>query len=114
MDNMGPWECFHCGEVFQSPGSARDHFGATPDKQPGCLIKVELGGERGLLMALRKSEDQVARYMSEDTNLHRALYEMQANHSNQLRLAEEVGYSRGLADNIRAKYEMKKNEKGGL
>lgn len=48
------WTCFHCGETFTTPGSAQDHFGETPDKVPGCKIKV--GEERGLLMELRKVE----------------------------------------------------------
>jgi hypothetical protein len=48
------WTCFHCGETFTTPGSAEDHFGATPDRVPGCIIKA--GAERGLLMALRRTE----------------------------------------------------------
>lgn len=54
------WTCFHCGETFTTFGSARDHFGATPNAEPGCLIKVRLGEERGLLMALRKAEAVLA------------------------------------------------------
>lgn len=52
------WCCFHCGETFTTPGSARNHFGATPAGVPGCIIKA--GDERGLLMALRKVEAQLA------------------------------------------------------
>lgn len=61
------WVCFHCGERFTTVGGARDHFGATPESTAGCLIDrvaVEKGGEphrgRGLLMALRKAEEQLA------------------------------------------------------
>jgi hypothetical protein len=54
------WTCFHCGETFTTFGSARDHFGATPNAEPGCLIKVRLGEERGLLMELRKAEAVLA------------------------------------------------------
>ena len=50
------WRCFHCGEVFTTPGAARDHFGATPEAATGCLLKVAPGEERGLLMTLRKTE----------------------------------------------------------
>lgn len=50
------WICFHCGETFRTTGAAADHFGATPEATPGCLIKVQLGDERGLQMALRKVE----------------------------------------------------------
>lgn len=63
----GPWECFHCGEVFTTPGAAADHFGAQ-DATPGCLIEyrvaLEEGGKpergRGLQMALRKAEERIA------------------------------------------------------
>ena len=48
------WTCFHCGEVFTTPGSAQDHFGKTPNSIAGCQIKV--GEERGLLMELRRVE----------------------------------------------------------
>lgn len=58
--NVGPWTCFHCGETFTTIGGARNHFGATPDAQPGCLIRVQLGDERGLQMALRKAEAEIA------------------------------------------------------
>lgn len=52
------WTCFHCGETFTTPGSAEDHFGATPDKIPGC--KIKFGDEMGLLMKLRKAEAREA------------------------------------------------------
>ena len=94
------WTCFHCGETFATVGGARDHFGAQPTAKPGCLVKVSLGGERGLLMALREAEYTIARYMDEDTDLHRALYRMQSQHSDALRDAEEAGYERGLRDGM--------------
>lgn len=51
------WVCFHCGERFTTYGGARDHFGADPSKDPACRIKI--GEERGLVMALRKAEDEI-------------------------------------------------------
>jgi hypothetical protein len=48
------WECFHCGEVFTTPGAAEDHFGGREKTLAACQIKA--GNERGLLMALRKLE----------------------------------------------------------
>ena len=48
------WVCFHCGERFTTPGGAQVHFGARPEDQAGCLIKV--GEERGLLMRIRVLE----------------------------------------------------------
>ncbi len=52
------WQCFHCGEIFTTAGGAQDHFGAKSDAKPGCILKVALGNERGLLMELRKAEDE--------------------------------------------------------
>nr|WP_023842727.1 hypothetical protein [Burkholderia sp. M701]BAO19186.1 hypothetical protein [Burkholderia sp. M701] len=92
------WTCFHCGETFTTVGSARTHFGAMPTAEPGCMVRVSLGAERGLLMALREAESLLARYMNEDTDLHRSMYQMQARHADQLRVAEEAGYERGLRD----------------
>ncbi|WP_425953312.1 hypothetical protein [Ralstonia pseudosolanacearum] len=96
------WTCFHCGETFKTVGSARDHFGATPTAEPGCMVRVSLGAERGLLMALREAENRLARYMAEDTDLHRSMYQMQCRHADQLRVAEEAGYERGLRDALSA------------
>ena len=94
------WTCFHCGETFTTPGAAREHFGPTPNVEPGCTIKVQLGGERGLLNALRKAEARLARYMEEDTDLHRAMYAMQSRHTDALMAAEEAGYARGVRDGM--------------
>ncbi|MBP5857264.1 hypothetical protein KAJ83_09610 [Marivibrio halodurans] len=55
----GGWVCFHCGERFMSPGAAADHFGETQDYQPACVMMVELGRERGLIMELRKAQREV-------------------------------------------------------
>ena len=50
------WTCYHCGETFTTWGAAEDHFGKTPAARPGCILKVQLGDERGLEMELRKVE----------------------------------------------------------
>lgn len=55
---QGGWLCFHCGERLRTWGEARDHFGATPQADPGCLIKVKYGAERGLQMKLREVEQE--------------------------------------------------------
>lgn len=55
------WTCFHCGETFKTLGPARDHFGGSIDAEPGCLIRVQAGEERGLQMALREAEDEIRR-----------------------------------------------------
>jgi len=92
------WTCFHCGENFSTVGTARDHFGAAQNAEPGCMVRVSLGAERGLLMALRQAEKTLARYMEEDTDLHRAAMAQQRRHADALRVAEEAGYERGLRD----------------
>lgn len=50
------WTCFHCGETFTTVGSATDHFGAEIGATPGCLLRVQLGDERGWLMQFRRLE----------------------------------------------------------
>lgn len=52
------WTCFHCGETFTTPGSAGQHFGSMPDAKPGCLVRVSVGEERGLLFSLREAEQE--------------------------------------------------------
>ena len=55
------WCCFHCGENFTTVGAARDHFGGNIYDTPGCMIRVQVGEERGLLMELRKAQAEVER-----------------------------------------------------
>ncbi len=100
------WTCFHCGETFTTVGSARDHFGYT-QSDPGCIIDkvaVEEGGKpergRGLLMALRKAEAELARYREEDADLHRALHAKDCERNAAVMRAEEQGYARGLRDGV--------------
>lgn len=50
------WVCFHCGERFTTPGTAEDHFGKSPDDTAACKIKV--GEERGLVMEMRRAQEQ--------------------------------------------------------
>lgn len=96
------WQCFHCGEVFETVGGARVHFGADPTKEPGCLIKIKYGDERGLEMELRKveAERDALQYQisNESTQADLAIQRMQAEHQIALRREEEKGYARGLDD----------------
>ena len=92
------WTCFFCGETFTTVGSARTHFGASKDCKPGCLLKVQLGGERGLLMALRKTEEELAAYYNDNIPLVQEIARIQSKHSDHLLEAEERGYERGLAE----------------
>jgi hypothetical protein len=54
----GPWRCFHCDEVFRTRGGAEDHFGKYINSTPGCILKVQFGDERGLLMELRRVQEE--------------------------------------------------------
>lgn len=94
------WTCFHCGDTFKTYGSARDHFGFEPSSDPACRIK--LGAERGLLMALRRAEqdaaDAWAAIHNESTDAAKAYYAQTTRHHAQLTAAEELGYERGLRD----------------
>lgn len=96
----GPWTCFHCGETFTTQGAARDHFGFDPASDPACRIK--LGAERGLVMALRKSEadcEELRRLLHDETCEAYRLYAAQTTrHRDQIMSAEEAGYEKGLSD----------------
>lgn len=94
------WTCFHCGESFTTRDAAKEYFGSTQNAEPGCVIKVQQSGERGLLTALCEAETHLARYMEEDTQLHHARYAMQNRHTEALMAAEEAGYARGLRDSM--------------
>lgn len=94
------WQCFHCGEIFETVGGARDHFGAKQDAVPGCMIKVQLGAERGLLMKLREVEEELAKaqqqLLEECSEAAKIVQAQASRHSKQLCDTEELGYSRGL------------------
>jgi hypothetical protein len=92
----GGWRCFFCGEVFTTPGAARDHFGAEPFATTACQIKA--GEERGLVMALRRAEEDLARYRADDSDADRAYHAMQSQHAQKVIEAEEAGYAKALAD----------------
>jgi hypothetical protein len=104
------WCCFHCGDVFKTIGSARDHFGFEPSSDPACRIKI--GTERGLIMALRKTEKLLAEALinlhNEGSDAMRALRSAQIRYREQIIDAEELGYSRGL--NEGRKYSIQKIE----
>lgn len=102
------WTCFHCGETFTTPGSAKAHFGFDPSRDPGCRIKR--GGERALLMELRKTEDEIERLNfelhNEGAEALKSMRAMMGRHRDQLADAEQAGYDRGLADGRTAAAEL--------
>lgn len=89
--------CFHCGETFHSVKSAREHFGATPDEDPGCVLKLSQG-DKGMLGLVRQQFAELDMYRREDQPIMREIYALGAKHSRELIAAEQLGYDRGLAD----------------
>lgn len=90
------WTCFFCGETFKTPGAARDHFGGDEGSTAACRIKA--GDERGLVMELRKVEEELRRYRSENSDADRQYHAMRADHAQALIREEQKGYDKGLAD----------------
>jgi SAM-dependent methyltransferase len=84
-----PWRCFHCNEVFRDAQAAEEHFGQSMCATPACQIDAD---------QLRSLETELARYRSEDTDLHRQIAKLQTDHQTALMRAEEEGYSKGLHD----------------
>lgn len=94
------WTCFHCGETFTQPHAARQHFGYDQGYEPACIIKA--GAEKSMVEALRRAEASAAEAWgivhAESSEGQKAYANAAARHSEQLRLAEELGYERGLRD----------------
>jgi hypothetical protein len=84
-----PWRCFHCDATFTDSAEAQDHFGRSEYSQPACQIDAK---------EYRAMEERMRRYNDEDSDLHRTMYGMQADHSQALMREEEKGYARGLKD----------------
>lgn len=97
------WRCFHCGEAFTKAQQrhARDHFGLDCSATPVCLMREP--GEYHVLRALRDAQAELEAYRAEDTELHRALHSMAADHATALRREEERGYEKGLRDGMQEK-----------
>ncbi len=56
----GGWPCFHCGEVFTTVETAREHFGFDLFAEPGCVAKL-LPEESNTLAQLRAAQSDVER-----------------------------------------------------
>jgi hypothetical protein len=95
VKGRGPWRCFFCDELFRREADASAHFGGTRLAEPGCQLK---GVDTSLLDIIRKQEEELQRYRSEDTDLIRAMRRMESEHDVALRRAEEKGYDRGVRD----------------
>lgn len=91
------WTCFHCGETFMHEQPARNHFGAHPFGEPGCILRMQ-DGEHGLLRKIRAMERELERYHEEDSDQDREIAALRSAHGRALIGAEEKGYARGLRD----------------
>lgn len=90
------WTCFFCGDTFTTPGGASDHFGGDMGETAACRIKF--GDEMGLLMELRRAQEELKGYRTEDSEKDRELAAMRSRHALELRREEEKGYARGMHD----------------
>lgn len=88
------WRCFHCDEVFTTIACAATHFGLG-DTLPACKIAAH---EVHLVWYIRKLEDQIAAYRSEDSDVMRSIWTLEADHRQALIRAEEDGYNKGVRD----------------
>lgn len=99
---MKKWRCFHCDDVFTNPKHAAAHFGYDELQTPGC-VAVLRGGEAHLLNRILDLQTQLARFLSEDSDIDRWRYAKESRHQAALRCAEEDGYAKGLRDGLAAK-----------
>lgn len=88
---MIQWRCFYCGEVFtlEQETEARWHFGDRMHATAVCKFSAE---------DFRRMEVELERYRNADSDMHRLLRERESAQQNALRVAEETGYARRLAD----------------
>jgi len=83
------WRCFHCDEMFTDVNAAREHFGSSLAQEPACQIDVA---------EYRAMEERVRRCNEEDSDLHREIHRLHAQHHVEQQMEEEKGYARGLQD----------------
>lgn len=89
------WRCFHCDAVFTRPQDAAEHFGATLEDQPACVMRDH---EHHLIHYIRKLEQENRRYRAEDSDIMRAIYTLESESARRVKDAEERGYAKGVAD----------------
>lgn len=107
-EDIVAWTCFHCGAKFTGAQRkwAAEHFGSDEGQTPVCLMRVP--GENGLIAALRKAQDELAEWRSENAPLMLAIESQAADHVAALLREEEKGYARGLKDY--SKVEIERNQ----
>lgn len=86
---MGPWRCFHCGEVFTTREAAALHFGTSEVQEPLCTVTAE---------RYREVERRLDEYRNEADATSRTFFAMGAKAQEMATIAEQKGYDRGIAD----------------
>lgn len=89
------WRCFFCDAVFTREQDAAEHFGELRTALPACQLK---GSDLGLLGIIREQESDLARFRAEDSDLVRVMQQMQSEHAENVRRAEEDGYGKAVRD----------------
>lgn len=81
--------------------AAREHFGAHPYGEPGCILRMQ-EGEGSLLRKIRWLEREVQRLNfvidTGGSDAEKAMHSMVCEHRLALQREEEKGYAKGLAD----------------
>lgn len=92
------WRCFFCDEVFTRRQDAAEHFGcddACEADIPACRLTAHEGH---LVHYIRKLENELRRYQTEDSDVMRSIMTLEADHRQALIRAEEDGYNKGVQD----------------
>jgi flagellar biosynthesis/type III secretory pathway protein FliH len=92
------WRCFFCDEVFKSYRAAAEHFGRDDSCEADAAACKIAAHEGHLVHYIRKLEDELRRYQTEDSDVMRAIMTLEAERQMALRRAEEEGYAKGLQD----------------
>jgi hypothetical protein len=95
MNMRKQWRCFHCDELFISRKRAADHFGAEPADPPACKLRSH---EVHILVALRKAQEELASYRTDDSDLMRSIYSLEDDSRRAVIKAEQAGYDKGVKD----------------
>lgn len=96
MNDRKKWRCFFCDQVFTSRAAAAEHFGcddACEADIPACQIARHEGH---LVTYIRKLENELRRYMSEDSDVMRSIMTLEVEHRQALIRADEEGFNKGV------------------
>lgn len=92
------WRCFFCDEVFTSHRLAAEHFGCFDSCEADVSACKIAAHEGHLVRYIRKLENELRRYVHEDSDVLRSIMTLEAEHREALIRAEECGYAKGVRD----------------